>query len=297
MSVKTLGVDLGGTKAAAGIVDGDGALELRDTTATGVSFTPAMLIDFIAAARDAAGGSIETIGIGFPGLVEPATGRVLSSVIIPGWEGVELSAMVRDRFGVPCAVANDVDNAARGEAHVRGLSHDDLFFVSVGTGIGGAWWSRGSVRGGASGLAGEIGHTVVSDHPRCACGRHGCVGALASGRAIEARLGLERGGLEARMRAASPDDQAVVREAGSMLGRALANLIHLLHPALVVIGGGVARIPGYVEAAAASAEAEVMADFRPRLRIERSRAGCDAGVIGSALLGRSCAGARDGLRT
>lgn len=294
MSVKTatLGIDLGGTKAAAGVLGRSGMFEARNVTATGSSFTPAMLIEFVAAVVDAeAGVAIDAIGIGFPGLVEPGTGRVLSSVIIPGWEGVELSAMVRDRFGVPCVVANDVDNAARAEAHVRGPSEADFFFVSAGTGIGGAWWSHGSVRGGASGLAGEIGHMVVSDSPRCACGRDGCVGALASGRAIEARLELAHGGLEQRMRAPAPADHAAVREAGAVLGRAIANLIHLIHPELVVIGGGVAGIPGYVEAAAGRAEAEVIAEFRPRPRIERARAGYDAGVLGSALVGRAGIGA------
>ena len=73
-----------------------------------------------------------------------------------------------------------------------------------------------------------------------------------------------------------------------MLGRAIANLIHLLHPALVVIGGGIAGIPGFVEAAADTAESEVIADFRPRPRIERARAGYDAGALGGALLGRAC---------
>lgn len=288
-SAATLGIDIGGTKAQAGILGGDGVFAARNAIATGVSFSPATLIEFVAVVRDAAPGvAVEAIGIGFPGLVEPGTGRVLSSVILPGWEGVPLSAIVRDHFRMPCGVANDVDNAARAEAHVRGPAETDLFFVSVGTGIGGAWWSQGSLRGGASGLAGEIGHTVVSDGPPCPCGRNGCVGALASGRAIEARLGLERGGLEEHMRAPTPADHAVIREAGAMLGRAIANLIHLLHPALVVIGGGIAVIPGFVEAAADTAESEVIADFRPRPRIERARAGYDAGALGGALLGRAC---------
>ncbi len=288
----SIGVDLGGTKVVAAILGPDGALQARQAIATGASFTPAMLIEFVAAVRAAASeAAIGAIGIGFPGLVDRDSGRVLSSVILPSWQGTDLSESMSDRLGIPCVVANDVHNAARAEAHVRGASDTDLFFVSVGTGIGGAWFAERLVRGGASGLAGEIGHMVVSDRPRCACGRDGCVGALASGRAIEARLGLGPGGLADRMRDPRPVDDAAVREAGTMLGRALANLIHLIHPALVVIGGGVAEIPGYVESAAATAATEVIGEFSPRPRIERARAGYDAGVLGSALLGREMAGA------
>ena len=288
----TIGVDLGGTKVIAAILGPDGALTARHTVATGASFTPAMLIEFVAAVRATASMvAIEAIGIGFPGLVDSDSGRVLSSVILPTWKGADLGESMSDHLGIACVVANDVHNAARAEAHVRGASDPDLFFVSVGTGIGGAWFARRAVQGGASGLAGEIGHMVVSDHPRCACGRDGCVGALASGRAIESRLGLDPGALEDRMRDPSPGDVTVVREAGTLLGRALANLIHLIHPPLVVVGGGVAEIPGYVESAAATATAEVMDEFSPRPRIERARAGYDAGLLGSALLGRAMAGA------
>lgn len=283
-----IGVDLGGTKAAAAILSGDGTLVGRRSVTTGTSFTPGMLIDLVRSVRDEAPAIlVGSIGIGFPGLVEVNAGRVMSSVILPSWTGVELRAIVEQRLGLPCAVANDVHNAARAELHVRAPRGQDFFFVAVGTGIGGAWVMGGSVRTGVSGLAGEIGHTVVSDGPRCSCGRTGCVGMLASGRAIEARLGLAPGGLADRMRHPGPQDQAVLREAGRCLGRAIANLIHLVHPPLVVVGGGVSEIDAYFESAISTVETEVMAPFVPRPRIERAMAGYDAGVLGSALLGSS----------
>ena len=183
-----LGLDLGGSKLLARGVDRRGRVCFRMRCATGRGLGPdAALgaIEGVVAQARAEVGRVEAIGLGFPGLVDHGRGVARSSVMLDGWRDEPLAARLEARFGVPCAVDNDVNAAALCELELRGGVARDMLFVAVGTGIGGALVLGGRLRRGAGGFAGEIGHVSIDPAGRaCDCGRRGCVNRYASGREI-----------------------------------------------------------------------------------------------------------------
>jgi len=284
-----LGLDLGGTKLLAALVAADGTRLASRRVATPAG-PPAVVLDAMAELaadlRGEAGGAAPVAaGVGFPGLVDVERGVARSSVILREWRDVPLAAELGRRLALPVALDNDVHQAARGELAARGGGEPDLLFVAVGTGIGGALVLRGAIWGGAGGLAGEVGHVAIErDGPECACGRRGCVGAVASAGAIERRLGLPRGGLPAAVAANDARATAALAEAADALGFALASVVNLLAPPLVVIGGGVPELaPGFVDGSARALRRFAMAEIGAATRVERARAGYEAGAVGAAL--------------
>jgi glucokinase len=214
-------------------------------------------------------------------------GLVHSSVMLDGWHDVPLARRIAARVGVPCRVDNDVNTAAIAEAHVRGGARA-MVFVAVGTGIGGALVLDGRLWRGASGVAGEIGNmTIARDGRRCRCGRRGCLNTVASGSAIERALGLRPNAL-ARGAGSRARVRRAARIAAEALGVGLGNVMNLLNPSLVVIGGGVAFLgAGFLETLRRRARAEAFSEATRACRLERTRAGYEAGAIGAALLALS----------
>lgn len=267
-----LGLDLGGTKLLAGWLDDDGGLISTRRWPTGRDLTPARFMTLL---REAAvsGERPRAVGIGFPGLVDAGRGVVRSSVMLDGWADVPLAALAAEALGVPVRVDNDVNMAARAEARVRrhrGERADDFVMITLGTGIGGALVLGGHLYGGATGLAGEIGHVAAGDGrgPPCRCGRSGCLGALAAGAAFSEGLDGPR--------AASALDA---------LGSGLASVINVLNPALLVVGGGVpAAHAALVPRLAARVRALAMPEIAAACRIEAAVAGAEAGTWGAGLL-------------
>ncbi len=193
------------------------------------------------------------IGAGVPGLLDPASGSVLETPNM-GWKNVSLSELLAEAAGVPAILHNDADCAAYGEwRRGAGQGARCLVCLTLGTGIGGGIVLDGQLYQGAAGGAGEVGHTCVEiDGRLCGCGARGCVEAYASGpaitaRAVEAGYGGGRPGdvtAEAVCGAAADGDRRaarVVAEAGTVLGVAVANLVHVLAPDVIVLAGGVAR--------------------------------------------------------
>jgi glucokinase len=284
-----LGVDVGGTKLLAVVVDGEGRVRRRVHRPTPSGFGPAAAREAVAAlAAELAGEGtpVAAVGIGFPGLVDAPRGVVRSSVILPGWSEVPLAAELSGALGVPCVVDNDVNAAARAEVDARGGG--DMLFVSVGTGIGGALVLNGEPWNGASGVAGEIGHvSVAAAGPRCACGRRGCVNLYASGRAVDARVRGRPGAPPPTPEQARRRTAAAVARAGGALGRAVASVLNVLNLPLVVLGGGVAeRGEAFRAAVQRSVEREAFPEAASACRVELSRAGYGAGALGAALLAR-----------
>lgn len=286
-SSHVIGIDVGGSKLLAHLYDADGRLLRVERRPTGRNTGPERLLTLICAVCDSLGAGA-AVGVGFPGLTNGATGTVFSSVILDGWHDVPLSRRISEALGVPCAVDNDVKNAARAEAAIRAPDDGrDMLFVSVGSGIGGALVVDGRLWTGVSGLAGEIGHVVVSgEGTRCRCGRVGCVGPRASGRGIEARLGLPPGGLVAAERDSAPSVRHAIKRAARDLGVAIGSVLNVLNLPLVVIGGGVARLGGYLAMVERSIRAETFPEIASDCRIELARAGYEAGAAGAALLAR-----------
>lgn len=245
-----LGIDLGGTNIKWTVLEHDaGAWRVvdRDQRPTGASEGEAAVIGrFIAIARTARDRwpDLATVGIGVPGLYDPAAGATRFLVNLPGgWRGVPVAGPVRDAIGLPVALINDA--RAFGLAELRlGAGRDARSMVGLvlGTGVGGVIAIDGRVHLGHDGTAGEIGHqTIDPDGPPCNCGNRGCVEAFARADRIAAACGTPTA--EAAVAAARAGDAAArqgLATVGRYLGIGIANMITTISPDRVVIGGGVA---------------------------------------------------------
>ncbi len=243
----------------------------------------------LAMARRLLGGRTPAaIGVSFGGPVDARQGRVILSHHIPGWDNTPLRAQLQEMFGAPASVDNDANVAALGEYRFgAGQGCASLLYITVSTGVGGGWVLDGKIHGGADGMAGEIGHTVVDPAgPLCICGRHGCVEAMASGSAI-ARAARERltaepgaGAIlrslvandlatgERVARAANAGDalaQQVMDRAASALGFGIGTAITLMNPERVVVGGGVCKSG---ERWLAGVRAAARSNTLPQMRVE-----------------------------
>lgn len=261
-----LGVDLGGTKILTALVDAGGRVLARERVVTpsrgpeGVVDAIVGTVERVCAAAGVPLAAVAGVGVGAPGPMDPHTGVVFEPPNLPGWRDVPLGAMLAARLRARVFVENDANAAAMGERWMgAGRGADDLIYITISTGVGGGLVLRGRLYHGVTGTAGEVGHMVIDPSgPRCACGRTGCLEALASGTAIAraARAAVEGGArttlaaLPAEavtaeaVAAAAREGDAVAREvyarAARALGIGIANLVNLLNPALVILGGGVA---------------------------------------------------------
>jgi glucokinase len=313
MADSWIGIDLGRTKLLVAAVDGDGrvlASTRRATPAGGPAPAVDAMADGVMEVLRRAGAAMRdvcAIGVGAPGPLDPDRGVVLNPPNMAGWVDVPLAAMLGDRLGVPAFVDNDANAAALGEHWVgAGIGVDDLVYLTVSSGIGSGLIFGGRLYHGASGQAGEIGHTVIDpDGPRCACGRRGCLEAIASGFAIARAAAaavadgrpttlsaLPPAGLSAAAvaRAAHDGDQ-VAREifarAGAAVGAGLADLINLLNPAMIIVGGGVARAGDLLWAPMRRViDAEAFPHARSAVRIVPAGLGDAAGPVGAAAVAR-----------
>ena len=257
------GVDVGGTKVAALVVDSDGATLGRAERAMVVRSGAAgiePILSAVRAALDAARATVDdlaAIGIGVPGRVDPETGVVGLATNL-GWRDVPLARLVEAEFGVPCRVENDVHLAAAGlVGHEAAGAATSLAYVAVGTGIGAGLVLAGRLHRGDRGMAGEIGHVVVDPAgPACRCGQRGCLEMVASGPAVAGRAAEEiAAGAETSLREVSPLNAKAVYDAaragdplagrlvdaaGQALARAIAGLVLTCDIERVLLGGGVA---------------------------------------------------------
>ena len=265
-----VGVDLGGTKMLAVLADTHYEVIGQETAPTPADKAPddvvATIVDLALALVRQAGfqpSQLAGLGIAFAGLYDVHRDVVDTAPNLPGWEGYPLRRALEEALGVPTALGNDVSLAALAEHRLgAGRGVRDMLFVAVGTGIGGGLVLEGKLYQGKSGVAGEIGHMALeSEGPVCNCGRTGCLEALASGTALhrlaQSRMDSGQSSLLTRLcsgrtetmtgemvfEAARQGDQlarSVVADAARSLGAGLANLLNLLNPAMIVIGGGVA---------------------------------------------------------
>jgi glucokinase len=201
------------------------------------------------------------VGVGFAGLTDH-DGTVVKAPNLAGWNHVHLRAILEQRLRVPVAVGNDANVAAVAEHQTgAGLGCDDIVYLAIGTGIGAGVIVGGRLVLGDSGVAGEAGHMVVSPNgPRCACGNSGCLEALASGSALEREARSRMGSPPARSSGAitapqlfeaaargDPIAREIVAEGSHFLGVGLANLVNLLDPKAIIIGGGLShQWEGYI---------------------------------------------------
>ncbi|MEO3807629.1 ROK family transcriptional regulator [Sphaerisporangium sp. B11E5] len=238
--------------------------------------------------------SVRGVGMGVPATVEFAAGRVESARVMASWTGVVIPPLISARYPVPVFVDNDVNVIAMGEYRTEyAPGVDDLLFVKVSTRIGAGVIAGGGILRGALGAAGEIGHIPVRDGGGvlCRCGNIDCVDSVASGTAILRDLrarGREVSSLAdvvTLVRAGDAETMAVVRRAGRLLGEVVASAVNLLNPAVVVLGGDVTEtFQPLVSAVREVVHRRSTALSTRSLRVERTRLGPGAGIVGCALM-------------
>ena len=308
-----LGIDLGGTKIEALLLDADGGPRWRERVATPQSdyaATLAAIEALVTRARLACGAAGCSIGVGGPGSSDPQ-GRIknANSTCL---NGRPLRADLEATLGQPVALANDADCLALSEAtDGAGAGADVVFAVILGTGVGAGVAVGGRVLQGPNGLAGEWGHNPLPwprdeerPGPACYCGAHGCIETWLSGPALAADLGvgpraagatpLDAPAIVRAAEAGDPACRAALERHAERLGRSLATVINLLDPDVVVLAGGLSQLPGlagrlpslwtpWVFGARHGAEV--------RTRVALARHGDASGVRGAAWLGRTTAAA------
>jgi glucokinase len=240
-----LGIDIGGTNGKLAVLQG---VELLATTTipTG-SGDPGQVIERLAAAGASLAaeyGPVAAAGVGVPGLFDEESGRtMLLPNLPPAWTGHELRKPLADRLGVPTALINDARSFTLAESRMGAAAGcSTVICLTLGTGVGGGVVVDGRLRFGPNGRAGEVGHQVIDPNgPPCGCGNRGCVEAFAAGAAL-CRLGGQDSP-EAVFRAAAAGDGrsgAAVQAVVGRLAVGIANLVTVLWPERVVVGGGVA---------------------------------------------------------
>lgn len=306
-----IGVDLGGTKLLAGVVDDALQVHARAHRAA-QALTLQEVIDTVVSAieevRAAAPGDVAGVGLGIPCLMDRARGVAMMSVHLP-IAGVPFGDLVGERVGLPVVVDNDANAAMLAEWRF-GAARDasDAVLLTVGTGIGSGMVVEGHLARGAQGAGPEIGHMVVdADGPECggACPNRGCLEAVVSGPAL-AREGRElardrpdsalgralaagreiTGALVTEL-AHDGDDAAAqaVRRIGRWLGVGIANVVNIFNPEVVVVGGGVIGAGELLLGPAREVvAARALPPMRDAVRIVPSEFGAESGMLGAALL-------------
>jgi glucokinase len=303
-----IGVDLGGTKLLAGAVGRDLGVHHRAVRRSASSTTEELLDKVVAAVvevRDASELEVLAVGIGIPSLVDMKRGVPGFTVHLP-LVGIPFRDLMAERLALPVHVANDATLAMLVEHRfgaARGAS--DAVMLTLGTGIGGGLVVGGRLVLGAVGAAGEPGHMVIDlDGPPCPCGSVGCLESLASGSALgrEGRRVARAAADSALARAleggreitgalvtelAHDGDQAardVVALTGMRLGAGIANLVNLLNPSVVVVGGGlIAAGDLLLQPARTVVRERALPPSRDVVRVVPAQFGEEAGMLGAAL--------------
>jgi glucokinase len=309
-----VGIDIGGTKIAAGIVDRQGQVLAGGRSPMVARGSPA---DGLAAVESAIqsvllqkdpGHELRGIGICSPGPLDPSTGVVINPPNLPCWRDFPLAESIRRSYHVPVKVENDANAAALAEVKwgaARG--YRNVFYLCIGTGIGTGVVFDGMIYHGRTGAAGEGGHMGIDmNGPLCSCGKRGCIEALASGPAIARRARQElaegssprlhelAGGnpdlLTSEMvgKACAEGDpvaQAVIHQTLNLLAYWLGNVIDLLEPDVIVMGGGVSSmLAPYLDDVRRRWKGACVNPWPEKIPLLLARYGEDAGVAGAAAL-------------
>jgi glucokinase len=267
-----LGVDIGGTKVAVGLVDSGGQIRHARRAAMIARGSAEQGFRAVRQAMDAVmpqarAGQVRAIGVCAPGWVESDQGILLSATNLPCWENFPVARKLERHYGLRTRITNDASAAALAEAKWgAGAAHESIFYVSLGTGIGTAIVREGEIYHGRPGGGCEGGHMSINfNGPLCGCGKRGCVEMYASGTAISRRarnllrqsrynhsqiLKMTGGNIsnvtaETVNKAARGGDKLakqILEEAAGHLAIWLGNIIDLLEPEVIIVGGGIGRL-------------------------------------------------------
>jgi glucokinase len=291
-----IGVDLGGTKILAGVVNRDGSVVRRHERPTPQESQEHVLAELEAAVAELLDESVGAVGFGVPSPIDQAEGVVVRCVNVP-LENAPLRDRMHERFGIPVGLDNDANAAAHGEWRAGGgRGEDDIVMLTLGTGVGGGVISNGKPFRGRNGAGAELGHVViVHDGRPChgACTGRGHLEAYASGSAVTAAA-RETFGPSADahrlVRLANEGDakaKELLEEVARYLGSGIGSFVNIFGPHLVLIGGGFG-IAAYDYLSAPADEVmrrEALEPMRSAVRIAKAELGTAAGLIGAAFVG------------
>ena len=312
-----VGVDVGGTKVAAGLVDSSGKIT-RQTRTPMVATDAVAGLAAVASAMDAVysaadlspqlKSSISGVGICAPGPLNPQTGVIINPPNLPGWRNFPLAAEISKVYSLPVRVDNDGNAAALAEAlWGAGRGYRNVFYATIGTGIGSGIVFDGRIYHGRTGAAAEGGHMSIDYRgPRCGCGKLGCIEALASGPAIARRASEQiaagsrssildlAGGHPDRItsemvgqayRAGDPLAKKVLLETATFLTVWLGNIVDLLEPGVMILGGGAASLlQPFFEEIRDQLPAWCVNSQCQDIPLLAAHYGADAGIAGGAAL-------------
>ncbi len=313
MSELFAGVDLGGTTIAAILATRAGDIVAEGELPTESYAGPQHVLGRVRQLLDQliaqAGARPVSVGMGCPGLVDVVRGVTRFLPNLPShWRDVPVADQLHARLNCPVYLLNDVRTATLGElTYGAGRGVRTMAFFSLGTGVGGGLVIDGQLRLGPQGGAGELGHqTIVNDGPLCGCGNRGCLEALVSGPALVGEaIRLILSGqcpqlfiqIEGDLRRVSPKEislaaragdagaLAVIRRAGEHLGVGVANVVTMIHPQLVILGGGVSALDDLLLEPVRRIIRERVRMFPPDdVRVERSALEDRAGLLGAVAL-------------
>ncbi|WP_280476254.1 ROK family protein [Nocardia asiatica] len=306
-----IGLDVGGTKIAGGVIDAEGQilhrLQVPSPTDEGTDTTLAVLLELVDRLRTLHP-EVTSIGVGAAGMITWPEGRILTAPN-NAYRDLPLQELLIEHTGLPAVVENDANAAAWAEAQVGGgAGHRNVVAVTVGTGVGGGLILDGSLFRGQHGIGAEIGHMVINPagNIRCGCGSVGCLEAHASGTALGRRgrevAAADPGGLlttlaggadrvtgetvYAAAQQGDPTARGLFDELGYWLGAGLASLVNVFDPQVVIIGGGLVATGDHLSAPTqASFHKHVFAGPQRTLPpIIPAQLGAEAGLVGAALL-------------
>jgi glucokinase len=303
-----VGVDLGGTKILAGVFKARSKCVGRHRISTKAKRGPDAVIERIArCVREVVDEcdldlkAIRAVGVGAPGSVDPDKGEIIFSPNLPGWKKVGLQKALAKQLGVPVFVENDCNVCTLGVYHVELKSKPKhMIGIFLGTGVGGGIILNGELHSGFNRTAGEVGHMVLEvGGPKCGCGNRGCFEALAGRASLFRRIlaavkdgqktvltdmlgadldDLRSGDLRKAMKRGDKLVQKVIEEAAEYTGIAVANLINVFNPEVIVLGGGLIQQMSEVDYS--------MTGTFDGIEIVASSLGDDAGITGAAVLAR-----------
>ena len=313
MKKYSIGVDLGGTKILAGIVEkqtGKIVFEVKNKTKKekGNKKITAKIIETIEEllnSSDIPGEEISSIGLGLAGQVDREKGILINAVNLD-CKDLNIKEILEEKFSIPVNIGNDVEVATFGELKFgAGIGYKDIVCIFVGTGVGSSIVKDGKIHLGASQSAGEIGHIIVDLNGRaCACGGNGCLEAYASRTAIETRiLGAVKKGRKSVIteltdgksisskhikKSLEAHDEVVtqyVNEAIDYLSGGIASVINFYNPELIILGGGLIQsVEDFYLQTIKKARAKSLPTPAAKIEFKKAALGDYSGVIGAALL-------------
>ena len=291
-------VDIGGTKMAVGLVSPQGQVLASEVfpSQTGLEYLRGMqqIADALHCHLAQTGGCLLGIGIGCTGQMNPAEGRIVNNGFLPGWSGQRPVSWLSEQFSTRVALENDADAAALAEWRLgAGQGANRFIYLTISTGIGAGLIFDGQIYRGAMGQHPEMGHQTIDPcGPACFCGSRGCWETFASGRALEHRFQVLKPGFSGDARqvcdlAETGDAQALeaVMAHGEALGIGLANLITLLAPDVIALGGGLMqRASLFLDSIQAAIQHYCRLVNPHSTRLVLSRLGDQTGLVGAALV-------------